>query len=106
MDATCILTLPEKEQQKDIWEVRDMNSLEWGKNSSHHYNITLSKNVSEQWLNQHSFWNNIDSSQLPVIASQMALQFTNYQLANHYRYHAQSWVNIKSLAPTPSRTCN
>lgn len=37
------------------------------------------------------------------MTSQMAVQFTNYYLANHYRYHAQSWVNIKSLAPTPAR---
>lgn len=59
LDATFTLALPEKGQQKDTWEVREMNSLEWGTNSSHHYNITWSKNVSEQWLNLYSFWNNI-----------------------------------------------
>lgn len=40
------------------------------------------------------------------MASQMAVQFTNCYLANHYRYHAQSWLNIKSLAPTPAKPYN
>ena len=57
--AIFILTLPEKGQQSDIWEVGEVNSLEWGKNSTHHYNVTLNKNVSEQWLSLYLFGKNI-----------------------------------------------
>lgn len=51
MNVICNLTFPEKGQQSDIWEVGEMNTPEWQEKSSHRYNITLNKNVSEQWLN-------------------------------------------------------